>query len=134
MDWSFLAEADEGLLLGLAALSFITVFARNLVSVMQLVVAAWVFWRRARPAPRSIDLWSRYEDLAPPVSVIAPAFNEELSIVDSVRALLDGIHVCPDRERSGSGGRLVELRSKAFDFRPETLGLLESGCLFVKAL
>jgi cellulose synthase/poly-beta-1,6-N-acetylglucosamine synthase-like glycosyltransferase len=88
IDWLLLSRADERLLLGLAALSFVTVFARNLVSIVQLLMAAWVFWRRARPAPRSIDLWSRYEDLAPPVSVIAPAFNEELSIVDSVRALL----------------------------------------------
>lgn len=42
MDRFFLAEAYEGVLLGLVALSFITVFARNLVSVVQLVVAAWV--------------------------------------------------------------------------------------------
>ena len=78
----------EGLLLGLAWTSLAIVLLRNAVSVVQLLVAAWSFARRIKPAPRSIDLWSRYEDLTPPVSVIAPAFNEELSIVDSVRALL----------------------------------------------
>lgn len=76
------------LLLGLAWTSFAIVVLRNAVSVVQLLVAALSFARRIKPAPRSIDLWSRYEDLTPPVSVIAPAFNEELSIVDSVRALL----------------------------------------------
>ena len=75
-------------LLGLAWVSLMVILARNTVSIVQLLSATWVFARRIKPAPRSIDLWSRYEDLAPPVSVIAPAFNEELSIVDSVQALL----------------------------------------------
>lgn len=122
MDWSFLAGADEGVLLGLAALSFITVFARNLVSVVHLVVAAWTFWRRARPAPRSIDLWSRYEDLAPPVSVIAPAFNEELSVVDSVRALLTLEY--PEYEvivvNDGSKDRTLQVLIDAFGLRPSS--------------
>lgn len=34
------------------------------------------------------DLWALSEKQAIPVSIIAPAFNEELTIVDSVRALL----------------------------------------------
>lgn len=76
------------ILIGLAWFSLFVVLARNAVSVVQLLTAARVFARRIKPAPRSIDLWSRYEDLSPPVSVIAPAFNEELSIVDSVKALL----------------------------------------------
>ncbi|KPL68673.1 glycosyl transferase [Erythrobacter sp. SG61-1L] len=67
---------------------FLVVLARNLVSGVQLAVAAWVFWTRIEPAPRAIDLWSRSVDLAPPISVIAPAYNEELSITQSVRALL----------------------------------------------
>lgn len=83
-----LTAIGEDLLLGLAWVSLCVVLMRNAVSVVQLFVASWAFARRIKPAPRSIDLWSRYEDLTPPVSVIAPAFNEELSIVDSVRALL----------------------------------------------
>lgn len=67
---------------------FAIVLLRNAVNVVQLAVAAWVFLTRVRPTPRLIDLWDRYSDIALPVSVIAPAFNEELSIVDSVRALL----------------------------------------------
>lgn len=77
-----------GTVSALAWTSLAVVLVRNAVSLLQLAVAAWVFARRIKPAPRSIDLWSRYEGLAPPVSVIAPAFNEELSIIDSVQALL----------------------------------------------
>lgn len=86
--WDAIAQGLAPLLLGIGWLSFAVVIARNAVSTLQLLGAAFAFARRIRPAPRSTDLWSRYEDLAPPVSVIAPAFNEELSIVDSVRALL----------------------------------------------
>lgn len=78
----------DGLLMTLVTVSFLVIMIRNLVSLAQLITAARVFATRIRPARRSIDLWARYGDLSPPVSVIAPAFNEALSIVDSVRALL----------------------------------------------
>jgi len=68
--------------------SFVVVALRNGISVVQLLVAARVFATRLKPSRSSIDLWTRYADLAPPVSVIAPAYNEELSIAESVRALL----------------------------------------------
>ncbi len=66
----------------------IVVVFRNAISLIQLVMASFVFATRVKPSEFSLDLWHRYSDLAPPVSVIAPAFNEELSIVESVRALL----------------------------------------------
>ena len=75
-------------MLALAWISLSVISIRHGISVVQLLVAARVFAKRIKPAARSNDLWSRYQDLAPPVSVIAPAFNEELSIVDSVKALL----------------------------------------------
>ena len=40
------------------------------------------------PAPSSPQLWRRYGDVAPPVSILAPAFNEEPTIVQSVQSLL----------------------------------------------
>ncbi len=67
---------------------FMVVAARNAVSAFQLIIAAWVFATRTRPSKSSSELWQRYGDLALPVSVIAPAFNEELSIVEAVSALL----------------------------------------------
>ncbi len=74
--------------LALAWACFVVVAIRNTVSVVQLLLAAWVFATRIRPSSRALDLWTRHSRLAPPISVIAPAYNEELSIVDSVRALL----------------------------------------------
>jgi cellulose synthase/poly-beta-1,6-N-acetylglucosamine synthase-like glycosyltransferase len=66
----------------------IIVAYRNAVSLTQLLLAAYVFATRVKPSSASLDLWHRYADLALPISVIAPAFNEELSIVESVKALL----------------------------------------------
>ena len=40
------------------------------------------------PVPRSATLWRRYSEQAPAISVLAPAFNEELSIVESTRSLM----------------------------------------------
>ena len=115
-----ISTAGPTLLLGLATLSFAVIVVRNLVSVVQLFVAAWVFSTRIKPARQSIDLWSRYEDLTPPVSVIAPAFNEELSIVDSVRALLaleypeHEVIVVNDGSKDSTLTRLIE----AFGLQP----------------
>lgn len=107
-------------ILALAWISLAVVLLRNAVSVVQLFTAAWVFARRIKPAPRSIDLWSRYEDLAPPVSVIAPAFNEELSIVESVHALLALQY--PEHEviivNDGSSDTTLSKLIDAFGMRP----------------
>jgi cellulose synthase/poly-beta-1,6-N-acetylglucosamine synthase-like glycosyltransferase len=40
------------------------------------------------PVARSATLWRRYSEQAPSISVLAPAYNEELTIVESVRSLL----------------------------------------------
>ncbi|PCD04098.1 glycosyl transferase [Sphingomonas spermidinifaciens] len=109
--WTYWGQV---LILGLAWTSMLIVIARNAVSVLQLAIAAWVFARRIKPAPRSIDLWSRYEDLAPPVTVVAPAFNEELSVVDSVKALLalqypdHQVIVVNDGSKDATLARLIE--------------------------
>ena len=54
--------------------------------LVQLVYAAIALGTRP-PVPRA-TLWRRYSEQAPAISVLAPAFNEELSIVESVRSLL----------------------------------------------
>lgn len=104
----------------LAWFSLCVIMLRNGVSVVQLLGAARVFARRIKPARNSVDLWSRYQDLAPPVTIVAPAFNEELSIVDSVQALL-ALHY-PEHEvivvNDGSkDATLVQLLA-AFDMYP----------------
>ncbi len=76
------------IILSLFWICFVIVLFRNAVSVLQLALAFWSFLTRIKPSSSNLFLWQRYSDLALPVSVIAPAFNEELSIAESVRALL----------------------------------------------
>ncbi|WP_199799741.1 glycosyltransferase family 2 protein [Pseudoblastomonas halimionae] len=102
---------------------FLIVALRNLVSVVQLIVAAYVFKTRVPPAARSIDLWARYSDVAPPISVLAPAYNEELSIIESVRALL-GLEY-PEHEviviNDGSTDATLDILIRAFAMKPANL-------------
>ena len=115
--------ALSSVVLWLAWGCFLIVALRNLVSVGQLIVAGYVFYTRVPPASRSIDLWSRYADLAPPISVLAPAFNEELSIVDSVRALLALEY--PHHEvivvNDGSTDATLDILTEAFALEPANL-------------
>ena len=99
---------------------FLVVAARNGISLLQLLIAAWVFATRTKPGRSSIELWRRYGDLAVPVSVIAPAFNEELSIVDSVKSLLSleyphhEVIVVNDGSKDDTLGALI----RGFDMEP----------------
>ena len=88
MSWEqFQILAANGIM-WVAFACFIIVALRNGISLIQLLIAAWVFVTRVRPSEGARDLWHRYADLALPITVIAPAFNEELSIVQSTKALL----------------------------------------------
>lgn len=51
------------------------------------MIAAYALLCRP-PVSRSNVLWRRYSDVAPPISVLVPAYNEELTVVESVRSLL----------------------------------------------
>jgi len=106
-------------LMGIGLLCFAVIVVRNLVSTAQLLLAAKVFATRISPATRSYDLWTRYADLALPVSVIAPCFNEALSINDSVRALLALEY--PDHEvivvNDGSSDATLEALIDGFEMR-----------------
>lgn len=120
-----------GTLIAISIVCFLVVSVRNLVSTIQLLLAARVFHTRIRPASRSYDLWTRYADLALPVSVIAPCFNEALSIVDSVRALLALEY--PDHEvivvNDGSSDETLQTLIDGFEMRPierEQLAVLQT--------
>ena len=72
------------------AIAFVVIFTgwlQTLLYFIQLVYAGAALATR-RPVPRSATLWRRYSEQAPAISVLAPAFNEELSIVESTRSLL----------------------------------------------
>ncbi|EHK53102.1 glycosyltransferase family 2 protein [Allomesorhizobium alhagi] len=57
------------------------------VYLLQLVVAAYALSKRP-PVARSGLLWHRYGDIAPPISLIVPAYNEQINIVESVHSML----------------------------------------------
>lgn len=88
MTWGGVLEVAATGVVAISFACFIVVLLRNMVAAAQLLIAGWVFFMRVKPSDGSRDLWNRYSDLALPISVIAPAFNEELSIVQSVKALL----------------------------------------------
>jgi cellulose synthase/poly-beta-1,6-N-acetylglucosamine synthase-like glycosyltransferase len=60
---------------------------QNLLSLAQLGFAFRAL-RRRRTEPRASALYDRLADVAIPISLLAPAFNEEATIVESVRSLL----------------------------------------------
>ena len=57
------------------------------VYLFQLVVAGYALSRRP-PVARSALLWHRYGDVAPPIALIVPAYNEQMNIVESVHSML----------------------------------------------
>lgn len=81
--------------------------------IVQLVYAGIALGRRP-PIARASILWRRYGEQAPPIAVLAPAFNEEVTIVESVRSLL-ALHypdfeviVINDGSRDGTLARMIE--------------------------
>ena len=58
-----------------------------LLYILQLLFAALALHRR--PAYSSASaLWNRFADITPSIAIVAPAYNEELTIIESVEALL----------------------------------------------
>ncbi len=81
-------EAVTGAVLkGVIMLVILTGLLQNALAMMQLVLAGRVLARN-RPERRLGLLWRRYADLSPPIALLVPAYNEELSIVDSLRSML----------------------------------------------
>lgn len=61
--------------------------AQTTVYLLQLVLAAYALAQRP-PVARSSLLWHRYGDVAPPIALIIPAYNEQLNIVETTHSML----------------------------------------------
>ncbi|MEZ5228529.1 MAG: glycosyltransferase [Acidimicrobiales bacterium] len=93
------------------------------VTLLQLtmVVAAVVELRRLRQRDRH-QMWRRVmtSPLAPRVSVLVPAYNEEITVTDTVQGLLALSY--PNLEivviNDGSPDRTIDVLVEAFDLRP----------------
>ena len=103
-----------------AAVSIIAVgLFQNLIYLMQLLIASHSMLGQST-VRRPALLWRRYADLAPPVALISPAYNEEKSIVQSVRSLLAleyasfEVIVVNDGSKDGTLKALID----AFDLKP----------------
>lgn len=87
--------------------------AQTLVYLAQLLVAAFALFVRP-PVARSSLLWHRYGDVAPPIALIIPAYNEELNIAETVHSMLSleypnfEVIVVNDGSRDRTLQRLIE--------------------------
>lgn len=61
--------------------------AQTTIYLLQLVVAGYALSKRP-PVARSALLWQRYGDVAPPIALLVPAYNEALNVVESVHSML----------------------------------------------
>lgn len=110
------AWADQWMI-GAAELIALIVILTGLLQIgfylIQLIFAAIALSFRP-PVPRGATLWRRYSDQAPPISILAPAFNEELTVVESVRSLLSlqypdfEILLINDGSKDGTLARLID--------------------------
>jgi cellulose synthase/poly-beta-1,6-N-acetylglucosamine synthase-like glycosyltransferase len=115
--------AEHGLLVEAAramAVAAITAAGmQNGVYLWQLVVAS-VAMRQRPPVPSEADLWRRYAGSAPPIALLAPAFNEQATVVESVRSLL-ALHY-PNFEivviNDGSTDGTLQTLIEAFELTP----------------
>jgi len=64
-----------------------TGLAQTTIYLLQLVVAGYALSKRP-PVARSALLWQRYGDVAPPIALLVPAYNEALNVVESVHSML----------------------------------------------
>lgn len=85
-----IAEWSETIVWAATIIAWVVIalgIAQTTVYLLQLVLAAYALSRRS-PVARSALLWRRYGEVAPPIALIVPAYNEALNIVESVQSML----------------------------------------------
>lgn len=93
---------------------------QNLIYILQLIRAVPEFLGASRRASRLREWWLLTSDITPPVTLLVPGYNEEATIVESVRSLLTlrypelEIIVVNDGSKDSTLARLIE----SFDLKP----------------
>ncbi|HEX8471290.1 MAG TPA: glycosyltransferase family 2 protein, partial [Brevundimonas sp.] len=92
---------------------------QNLIYMIQLALAA-ASLIETPSTPSANVLWRRYADASPPIALLAPAYNEALTIVESVRSLLSLQY--PNFEivviNDGSSDETLKVLTEAFGLEP----------------
>jgi cellulose synthase/poly-beta-1,6-N-acetylglucosamine synthase-like glycosyltransferase len=70
-----------------ALLAILSGLAQNLVHLGQLGLAGMAMVRQP-PEADTGSFWQRYSKAAPPIALLAPAYNEAMTVAESVRSLL----------------------------------------------
>ena len=71
----------------IAQLVIISGLAQNIIHLAQLALSARALIKTP-PESDSASFWRRYSKAAPPIALLAPAYNEAMTIAESVRSLL----------------------------------------------
>jgi cellulose synthase/poly-beta-1,6-N-acetylglucosamine synthase-like glycosyltransferase len=85
-----MAGWSEEVVLAATVVSWVVIasgLTQTAVYLLQLLLAAYALAKRP-PVARSALLWHRYGEVAPPIALIVPAYNEELNVVESVKSML----------------------------------------------
>ncbi len=118
---ALLAEADilHSLAAGISWLVICVGLIQSAIYLAHLAIARRALGRMAIE-PRSETLWQRYSDVAPPIALLVPAYNEEKTIVESVYSLLALAY--PHTEiivvNDGSSDRTLDLLKETFKLEP----------------
>ena len=108
-----------GFAAGIALFVIGTGLLQNLIYLVQLALAAAALIERP-PSPQPGVLWRRYAEASPPIALLAPAFNEAMTIAQSVRSLLSLQY--PNFEviviNDGSKDETLRVLIEAFDLQP----------------
>jgi len=119
VDWAALWPYLGGIAQWVALFVIVTGLLQNAISLFQLGYAYRAL-RRRHVEPRTDTLYGRLSEVAMPISLLAPAFNEEATISESIRSLLALQY--PNFEviviNDGSKDRTLEVLIEAFELRP----------------
>jgi cellulose synthase/poly-beta-1,6-N-acetylglucosamine synthase-like glycosyltransferase len=83
-DWHQILLSAAG---GIAWVVIASGIAQTAVYLLQLVLAGYALSQRP-PVARSSLLWHRYGEVAPPIALVIPAYNEQMNIVETVHSML----------------------------------------------